>query len=121
MIDQVGNPDYSLRELVAGLREVRDALFELSENNRNCLECGGIGHSSEVPGMKCPHCEGTGKELPTLDKKSETPRTDAALKLGVNGIPRASYQELMEFAYQLERELALVERRLATSEELRTE
>lgn len=30
MIDQVGQPDYSLRELVDGLREVRDELFALS-------------------------------------------------------------------------------------------
>jgi len=28
MIDQVGQPDYSLREMVNGLREVRDALYE---------------------------------------------------------------------------------------------
>lgn len=30
MIDQVGHPDYSLRELVDGLREVRDALLSQS-------------------------------------------------------------------------------------------
>jgi hypothetical protein len=32
MIDQVGQPDYSLREMVKGLREVRDAMFILSES-----------------------------------------------------------------------------------------
>ena len=31
MIDQVGHPDYSLRELIAGLREVRDDLLFLWE------------------------------------------------------------------------------------------
>jgi hypothetical protein len=30
MIDQVGQPDYSLREMVSGLREIRDALFVAS-------------------------------------------------------------------------------------------
>ena len=30
MIDQIGHPDYSLRELADGLRDVRDALFTLS-------------------------------------------------------------------------------------------
>jgi len=30
MIDQVGQPDYSLREMVNGLREVRDALYAAS-------------------------------------------------------------------------------------------
>ena len=30
MIDQVGQPDYSLRELVDGLREVRDELLRLA-------------------------------------------------------------------------------------------
>lgn len=38
------------------------AVFTPSHALRNCTECGGLGHSSEVPGMKCPHCGGSGKE-----------------------------------------------------------
>jgi hypothetical protein len=32
MIDQIGQPDYSLRELVDGLREVRDELFTIARS-----------------------------------------------------------------------------------------
>ena len=32
MIDQIGHPDYSLGELRAGLRQVRDELFALSRS-----------------------------------------------------------------------------------------
>jgi hypothetical protein len=37
MIDQVGHPDYSLRELVDGLREVRDELLALSETREHSI------------------------------------------------------------------------------------
>ena len=38
MIDQVGHPDYSLRELVSGLREVRDALLSETAQRDAVLE-----------------------------------------------------------------------------------
>jgi hypothetical protein len=34
MIDQIGQPDYSLRELVDGLREVRDELFTIARSEK---------------------------------------------------------------------------------------
>ena len=34
MIDQVGHPDYSLRELVDGLRQVRDALLAAAQGRK---------------------------------------------------------------------------------------
>lgn len=37
MIDQVGQPDYSLRELVAGLREVRDDLLAIARSERTVM------------------------------------------------------------------------------------
>lgn len=55
MIDQVGQPDYSLRELVDGLREVRDDLMRLETRSSSaaCV-CGnptvlGVVHRAEAP------------------------------------------------------------------------
>jgi ribosomal protein L29 len=81
MIDQIGQPDYSLRELVDGLREVRDELFTIARSE--------MAQGSALNGDKGQQ---NGLLSPT-DKPSQSPYS-----LG--------YNELAERVVQLERELA---------------
>jgi hypothetical protein len=53
MIDQVGQPDYSLRELVKGLRDTRDELLTLSEK-QTCPRCGYPDKFNGVPPNEDP-------------------------------------------------------------------
>ena len=65
MIDQIGQPDYSLRELAKGLREVRDSLFALSHEQPieppPCETCHDIPEvCASIPGLR--HCEAANRE-----------------------------------------------------------
>lgn len=56
MIDQIGQPDYSLRELVIGLREVRDELMRHSTPSAIASsECDRIDGLCPTP-IKCKYC-----------------------------------------------------------------
>jgi hypothetical protein len=86
MIDQVGQPDYSLREMVEGLREVREAMFILSETReRNAAPQGTEGYGL---------CDDNLGNVPAVAAPSP-------YSLG--------YNELAERVVQLERELAQAE------------
>ena len=85
MIDQVGHPDYSLREMIDGLRQVRDAIFALSEistrYNEEQQAMVENAMDAKVARDTCPTCHGTGNVIPgwitsTDDKVGDTPMDD---------------------------------------------